>query len=127
MSAMKYTEDHEWLRLESGDTAVVGITHHAQEQLGDLVYVELPTVGSEVSQGVDSGTIESVKAASELKAPASGTVVEINEALVDDPGLANKDPTGEGWFIKIKLSNPSELEALMDQAAYDKLLEELNG
>jgi glycine cleavage system H protein len=123
---MKYTDDHEWLRLEGADTAVIGITHYAQEKLGDLVYIELPAVGAAVRQGADAGTIESVKAASELRAPASGTVLEINQTLVDDPSLANQDPTGEGWFIKIKLSDPSELDTLLDQAAYDKLLEALN-
>lgn len=126
MSTMKYTDDHEWLRLESEDTAVVGITDYAQEQLGDLVYIELPAVGDEVQKGSDAGTIESVKAANELHCPASGTVLEINQALVDDPALANQDPSGEGWFIKIKLSDPAELDTLMDQTAYDKLLEDLN-
>ncbi|MEZ5583200.1 MAG: glycine cleavage system protein GcvH [Candidatus Competibacteraceae bacterium] len=126
MSEMKYTDDHEWLRLESADTAVIGITHYAQEQLGDLVFVELPEVGAEVSQGVEAGTIESVKAASELHVPASGTVLEVNQALIDDPSLANQDPTGEGWFIKVKLSNPAELDKLMDQAAYDQLLADLS-
>ncbi|MEE4377211.1 MAG: glycine cleavage system protein GcvH [Candidatus Competibacteraceae bacterium] len=126
MSELKYTEDHEWLRLENADTAVFGITHYAQEQLGDLVFIELPEVGAEVTQGTDAATIESVKAASELHAPASGTVLEANQALVDDPSLANQDPAGEGWFIKVKLSNPAELDKLMDQVAYDKLLADLS-
>jgi glycine cleavage system H protein len=126
MSEMKYTEDHEWLRLEGADTAVFGITHYAQQQLGDLVFIELPEVGAEVTQGIEAATIESVKAASELHAPASGTVLEVNQTLVDDPSLANQEPTGEGWFIKVKLSDPTELDKLMDQAAYDKLLADLN-
>lgn len=126
MSEMKYTEDHEWLRMDSDDTAVVGITDYAQEQLGDLVFIELPAVGATVAQGANAGTIESVKAASELHAPVSGTVVEINQALVDEPELANQDPTGAGWFIKIKLSDPAELDKLLDQTAYDSLLEYTN-
>jgi glycine cleavage system H protein len=126
MSDMKYTKTHEWLRLESDDIAVAGITHYAQEQLGDLVFIELPEVGTEVTQGAEAGSIESVKAASELHAPVSGTVVEANAALVDEPSLANQDPTGEGWFIKIKLSDPAELDDLMDQAAYDSILEYTN-
>lgn len=126
MSDMKYTKTHEWLRLESDDIAVAGITHYAQEQLGDLVFIELPEVGTEVTQGAEAGSIESVKAASELHAPVSGTVVEVNAALVDEPSLANQDPTGEGWFIKIKLSDPTELDDLMDQAAYDSILEYTN-
>jgi len=126
MSELKYTEDHEWLRLESADTAVFGITDYAQEQLGDLVFIELPEVGAEVTQGVDAATIESVKAANELHAPASGTVLEVNQSLVDDPSLVNQDPAGEGWFIKVKLSDPAELDKLMDQAAYDKLLADLS-
>lgn len=126
MSGMKYTKTHEWLRLESDDIAVAGITHYAQEQLGDLVFIELPEVGTEVTQGAEAGSIESVKAASELHAPVSGTVVEANAALVDEPSLANQDPTGEGWFIKVKLSDPAELDDLMDQAAYDSILEYTN-
>ncbi len=126
MSDMKYTESHEWLRMESDDIAVVGITHFAQEQLGDLVFIELPEVDAQVSQGAEAGTIESVKAASELHSPASGVVVEVNETLVEEPALANQDPTGAGWFIKIKLSDPAELDSLMDQAAYDEILEYTN-
>ncbi len=126
MRETKYTEDHEWLRMESDAIAVVGITHYAQELLGDLVFIELPAVGTTVSQGADAGTIESVKAASELHAPVSGTIVEINQALVDEPGLANQDPTGAGWFIKLKLSDPAELDTLLDQAAYDNTLEYTN-
>ncbi len=119
MSDIRYTEDHEWIRVE-GDTGVVGITGHAQEQLGDVVFVELPEVGSKLDQGQEAGTVESVKAASEVYAPVSGEVVEANDALDDEPGKVNSDPFGEGWFYKIKLSDPGELNKLMDEAAYEK-------
>jgi len=119
MSDIRYTEDHEWVRVE-GDTGVVGITGHAQEQLGDVVFVELPEVGSKLDQGQEAGTVESVKAASEVYAPVSGEVVAVNEALEDEPGKVNSDPFGEGWFYKIKLSDPGELDKLMDEAAYEK-------
>jgi len=119
MSDIRYTEDHEWIRVE-GDTGVVGITGHAQEQLGDVVFVELPEVGSKLDQGQEAGTVESVKAASEVYAPVSGEVVEVNDALEDEPGKVNSDPFGEGWFYKIKLSDAGELDKLMDEAAYEK-------
>jgi glycine cleavage system H protein len=118
MSEMKFTEDHEWIRMQDDGVAMVGITDYAQDQLGELVYVELPEVGQEISQGADTAVIESVKAAGEVKAPASGTVVEINESLVDEPEKINNDPTGDGWFIKMKMSDPGELDDLMDEAAY---------
>ena len=126
MNDIKYTNDHEWLRMESDGTAVVGITNYAQEQLGELVFVELPEVDSEVTKGAESATIESVKSASDLHAPASGTVIEVNEALAEDPSLANQGPTSEGWFFRLKLSDLAELEDLMDQAAYDSLLESIS-
>ena len=120
MSDLKFTEDHEWIQVEDGDSCIVGITDYAQDQLGELVYVELPKVGQEVGQGEDAAVIESVKAAGEVKAPISGTVVEVNEALVDEPNKVNEDPTGDGWFFKLKPSDASELDGLMDEAAYQE-------
>ncbi len=117
MSDLKYTEEHEWVRLD-GDACVIGISDYAQEQLGDIVFVELPEVGKVVAQGDEAAVIESVKAASELYAPVAGEVIEVNAALSDDPSLVNSDATGEGWFVKIKLSDTSQLDGLMDEAAY---------
>ena len=117
MSGLKYSKDHEWVRME-GDIATVGISDYAQEQLGDVVYVELPEVGRTVAQNEEAAVVESVKAASEVYAPVSGEVVEVNQALEDDPALVNGDPTGEGWFLKLRLSAPGELDGLMDEAAY---------
>ena len=116
MSDMKYTKEHEWIRVE-GDTATCGISNYAQEQLGDVVYVEVPGVGMSVDQADEIATIESVKAASEIYAPIGGEVVAANEALADDPSLVNSDPTGDGWFFKLKAADPSELEEPMDEAA----------
>ena len=121
---LRYTKSHEWVRVEEGNIATVGITDHAQGQLGDLVMVELPEVGKEVTKDAEVAVVESVKAASEIKAPVSGTVVEVNEALADEPAKANQDPTGEGWFFKIKMSDPAEVEGLLDEAAYSKLIED---
>lgn len=123
MSGLKFTEEHEWIRVE-GDTGTVGISGHAQEQLGDVVFVELPEVGKTVSKGDEMAVVESVKAASEVYAPAGGEVVEVNAKLEDEPGLVNASPTGDGWFVKLKLSDPSELDALMDEDAYAKFAEE---
>lgn len=117
MSTTKYSEDHEWIKIEDG-VGTVGITDHAQEQLGDIVFVEVPDVGRILAKGDDAAVVESVKAASEVYAPVSGEVVEANEALADAPQTVNEDPSGAGWFYKIKLSDPSELDALMDEAAY---------
>ena len=114
---IKYTEDHEWVKVE-GDTATVGITVHAQDALGDVVFVELPEVGATLAQKDTAGVVESVKAAADVYMPISGEVTEVNEALRDDPSLANSDPLGEGWFFKVKLSDPSQLDALMDETAY---------
>jgi len=114
---LKFTEDHEWLKIE-GDIATVGITEHATEQLGDLVFVELPEVGATFAKGDSAATVESVKAASDVYAPLTGEVVEANDAIVDDPSIVNADPMGEGWFFKIKMSDPSELDDLMDSKAY---------
>ena len=123
MSALRYSRDHEWVRVD-GDLAVVGITDYAQSQLGDVVYVELPEIGRRVEQGKEAAVVESVKAASEVYAPVSGEVVEINEALAADPARVNADPTGEGWFIKLRLDDPKQLDTLMDEDAYTRFVEE---
>ena len=112
-----FTREHEWLRVD-GDVATVGISDHAQEALGDIVFAEVPDAGRTLSKGGDAAVVESVKAASDVYAPVSGEVVESNQALADDPALINRDPEGEGWFFKLKLSDPSELDGLMDEAAY---------
>jgi glycine cleavage system H protein len=117
--SIKYTEDHEWLNVQ-GDVATVGITHHAQDALGDVVFVDLPEVGKSFVPKEIAGVVESVKAAADVYMPVSGEVTEVNEALRADPALANSDPLGAGWFFKIKLSNPSELTALMDETSYSK-------
>ncbi len=116
---IKYTEDHEWLSV-SDDIATVGITHHAQDALGDVVFVDLPEVGKSFAPKEIAGVVESVKAAADVYMPVSGEVIEVNEALRADPALANSDPLGAGWFFKMKLSNPSELDALMDETSYTK-------
>ena len=118
---LKFTQEHEWVRIE-GDVATVGITQHAQEQLGDLVFVELPGVGKSFVKGAPSAVVESVKAAVEVYAPIGGEVVEANLAIVADPSLVNSDPMGAGWFFKLKFANLSEVDALMDEAAYKALL-----
>lgn len=118
--AIHYTEDHEWLNVE-GDSATVGITHHAQDALGDVVFVDLPEVGKRFEQKEIAGVVESVKAAADVYMPVSGEVTEVNEALRADPSLANSDPLGAGWFFKVRLSDPAQLDALMDEAAYGKL------
>ena len=117
----RYTRDHEWIRLE-GDTAVVGISDYAQEQLGDIVYVELPPVGKQLAKGAEAAVVESVKAASEIYAPVAGEVVAINDALADEPGIVNQHPEGAGWFLKLKVSNPSDFDSLMDGEAYERFL-----
>ena len=118
---MKFTEEHEWLRDEDG-LIVVGITEHATTQLGDIVFVELPDVGTTVVKDEEIVVIESVKAASDIMAPIDGEIVEVNDALTDNPGLANDDAIGDGWFFKIKPSDPSQLDNMMDEAAYNKLI-----
>jgi glycine cleavage system H protein len=117
----RYTNSHEYVRVEGG-TGVVGITDFAQSQLGDVVFVELPPVGQTVSKGAEAATVESVKVASEVNAPISGQVVEVNSALADSPGLVNEDPFGKGWFLKIKLADAAELNSLMDEDAYRKFV-----
>ena len=121
MSILRYTDDHEWARLE-GDTVTVGITAFAQDQLGELVFVELPTLDGEVTQGVEAAVIESVKAAGEVKSPVSGMIMEINESLVDTPEKVNEDPMGEGWIYKVAITDPTEWESLMDETAYAALV-----
>jgi glycine cleavage system H protein len=113
----RYTKDHEWIRLD-GDVAVVGITEHAQSQLGDVVYVELPEVGKSFAAGAEAAVVESVKAASEVYAPASGEVIDVNSALADTPATVNEDAEGKGWFLKLKLKDPAELEKLMSAEQY---------
>lgn len=115
---VKYTEDHEWLKIE-GDIATVGITVHAQDALGDVVFVDLPAVGTTLAQKETAGVVESVKAAADVYMPLSGEVTEVNEALRDDPSLANSDPLGAGWFFKVRLSDASQLTALMDETSYN--------
>ncbi|MDZ7858303.1 glycine cleavage system protein GcvH [Sphaerotilus sp.] len=119
--SLKFTADHEWINADDTAAAVVGITVHAQDALGDVVFVDLPAVGVSFAQGDVAGVVESVKAAADVYAPLSGEVVEVNEALRDDPSLANTDPLGAGWFFKMKLSDVSQLDALMDTTAYDAL------
>ncbi|EAU45496.1 MULTISPECIES: glycine cleavage system protein GcvH [Salipiger] len=118
---MKFTEEHEWLRVED-DLVVVGITSHAAEQLGDVVFVELPEAGTTVSKDDEVVVIESVKAASDILAPVDGEIAEVNEALVDDPGKVNEDPEGDAWFFKLKIEDLSVLDELMDEAAYKKFV-----
>jgi len=119
-----FTEDHEWIEVD-GDVATVGITDYAQSQLGDIVFVEVPDEGKELSKGDDAAVVESVKAASDVYAPVSGTVVEGNAALGDSPALVNEDPEGEGWFFKMTLSDESELEGLMDETKYQAFVSKL--
>ncbi|HEU4459632.1 MAG TPA: glycine cleavage system protein GcvH [Methylibium sp.] len=121
----KFTTDHEWINIEDHDAAVVGITSHAQDALGDVVFVDLPAVGASFKKGEVAGVVESVKAAADLLMPVSGEVVEINEALKADPALANTDPLGNGWFFKLKVADMAEFDQLMDPPDYDKLLKTL--
>lgn len=120
---MRYTQDHEWI-VDKDGVCTVGISDYAQSQLGDVVFVELPEVGKTVAKGDEVAVVESVKAASEIYAPVDGTVVEVNEALADNPGLVNEAAQGDGWFVKLKPSDASQLDALMDQASYDSFLKD---
>jgi len=120
--SVKYTKDHEWIKVE-GDTATIGITNHAQEQLGDVVFVELPVLGKKVTKGGEAAVVESVKAASEVYAPVSGEVTAVNKELEGDPAMVNRGAEGDGWFMKVKLKDKRELDDLMDKAAYDKFVE----
>lgn len=119
-----FTKEHEWINVD-GDTATIGISDHAQEQLGDIVFAEVPDAGRRLSKGQEAAVVESVKAASDVYAPVSGEVIEGNQAVADDPALVNSDPEGEGWFFKLKLENPSELEGLMDETAYREWVQTL--
>lgn len=121
---LKYTKDHEWARAEGKSAVVVGITHHAQDSLGDVVYVELPKVGAQLTSGQPFGVVESTKAVSELFSPVSGKVLKVNDALVQAPQTINQDPYGKGWMAEIEMSEPKQLDALLDAAAYEKLLSE---
>jgi glycine cleavage system H protein len=122
MSTLKYTEEHEWLRVEDDGAVTVGITEYAQQHLGDLVYVQLPDVGKQLAKGEEAAVIESVKAASGILMPASGTVLEVNTAISEEPAKVNDDPMGAGWFMKIRVNEPDELNALMDEAAYQNFV-----
>lgn len=124
MSTTYFTSEHEWIKVE-GDIGTVGITDHAQQALGDVVFVELPSVGNNVTKGGDAAVVESVKAASDVYSPVSGSVSEANQAIVDQPALVNESPEDGAWFFKVKLSNPSELDGLMDRAAYDAFVSSL--
>ena len=123
MPTLRFTKDHEWIR-QDGDTAVIGITDYAQQQLGDIVYVELPAIGAAVEAGKEAAVVESAKAASEVYAPVSGEVVAVNEAIAGDPAKVNADPMGEGWFFTVKLADPKALDQLMDEAAYAAFVKE---
>ena len=123
MSAIRFTKEHEWVRQE-GDIVVIGITDYAQSQLGDVVYVELPEIGRKVDQGKEAAVVESAKAASEVYAPISGEVVAVNDAIVADPAKVNADAMGEGWFLKVRLADPKQLDALMDEQAYEAFVAE---
>jgi glycine cleavage system H protein len=122
--SVRFSKDHEWVSV-AGDIATIGITNHAQEQLGDVVFVELPAIGKKVSKGGDAAVVESVKAASEVYAPLTGEVVEVNKELEGDPALVNRGAEGDGWFMKVKFSDATELGELMDKAAYDTFLASL--
>ena len=119
---LKYTKDHEWVQLD-GDVATVGITSYAQDKLGDLVFVELPSVGASFGQGAPAAVVELVKAASDVYAPMTGEVVAVNDKLTNEPGLVNSDPSGEGWLFRIKVADKSEIDALLDEAGYQAILE----
>ena len=125
MSDLKFSQNHEWLRIE-GDSATIGISDYAQEQLGDVVYVELPEVGQQAAAGAQIAVVESVKAASEIYTPVGGQVVEVNSTLEDDPSLVNSDALGAGWFFKLKLDDMAELVALMDENAYREFTDGLD-
>ena len=116
---VRFTRTHEWLRYDNGEEGIMGITHHAQELLGDMVFVELPSIGTAFEAGDEIGVVESVKAASDLYAPVSGIVVAVNQAAIDNPGIVNQDPFESGWLIKIKMNNPDEVSALLDKTQYD--------
>ena len=123
MSEVKYSKEHEWIKLD-GDTAVIGITQHATEMLGDIVFVELPEIGSSVAKDGNAGVVESTKAASDIYTPVSGEIIENNQSIVDDPAKVNTDPENEAWFFKLKISNKSEMDSLMNKEEYEKFSKE---
>jgi glycine cleavage system H protein len=125
MAETRYTSDHEWIRLEDDGTLTIGITDHAQEALGDIVFVELPAIDREVVEGESCATVESTKAANDVFAPVTGRIAEINEAIIEDPGLINRDPQGEGWFWRMEPEDDDKFETLLDEEAYQALLETL--
>ena len=122
--SLYFTKEHEWIRVE-GDTATIGISNHAQEQLGDIVFAEVPEAGRRLTKGQEAAVVESVKAASDVYAPVSGEVIEGNRAVADDPALVNSDPEAKGWFFKLKLDDPGELDGLMDEASYREWIKTL--
>lgn len=124
-TTIRFTKDHEWVRVD-GDIGTIGITNYAQEQLGDIVFVELPDIGKTLEQGDEAATVESVKAASEVYSPAGGEVTEVNDALTENPALVNEQPLGDGWFYRLRVSNPGDLDGLMDEAAYTAYCAELD-
>jgi glycine cleavage system H protein len=126
VSNIKYTEDHEWLRTEADGSVTVGVTNYAQEQLGDLVYIQLPDVGRNYAKGDEAAVIESVKVAGEIKMPAEGSVIEINQSIADDPALVNQDAEGAAWFFKFKPANAGELDGMLDKAGYDDFVANLH-
>ena len=123
MSEVKYSKEHEWIKLD-GDTAVIGITQHATEMLGDIVFVELPEIGSSVVKDGNAGVVESTKAASDIYTPVSGEIIENNQSIVDDPAKVNSDPENEAWFFKLKITNKSEMDSLMNKEEYEKFSKE---
>ncbi|MDA9654291.1 glycine cleavage system protein GcvH [Candidatus Pelagibacter sp.] len=123
MSEVKYSKEHEWIKLD-GDTAVIGITQHATEMLGDIVFVELPEIGSSVAKDGNAGVVESTKAASDIYTPVSGEIIENNQAIVDDPAKVNNDPENEAWFFKLKITDKSEMDSLMNKEEYEKFSKE---
>ena len=123
MSEVKYSKEHEWIKLD-GDTAVIGITQHATEMLGDIVFVELPEIGSSVVKDGNAGVVESTKAASDIYTPVSGEIIENNQAIVDDPAKVNNDPENEAWFFKLKVTDKSEMDSLMNKEEYEKFSKE---
>ena len=123
MSEVKYSKEHEWIKLD-GDTAVIGITQHATEMLGDIVFVELPEIGSSVAKDGNAGVVESTKAASDIYTPVSGEIIENNQAIVDDPAKVNNDPENEGWFFKLKITDKFEMDSLMNKEEYEKFSKE---
>ena len=123
MSEVKFSKEHEWIKLD-GDIATIGITHHATEMLGDIVFVELPEIGSSVAKDSNAGVVESTKAASDIYTPVSGEIIENNQSIVDDPAKVNTDPENEAWFFKLKITNKSEMDSLMNKEEYEKFSKE---